>query len=117
MLRKKPECGLRVIASTERGRILQCTGHPGYILEFGPVVIRLRESEFYGIADSIDQLDDDCTCSECGNADCRGGNFALEISQPRMTIEFYGEELGPLRELLVEARLSILLLQNQIVRP
>lgn len=117
MLRKKPECGLQVIASTERGRILQCVGHPGYILEFGPVVIRLREAEFQGIADSLDQLGDDFACAECGNAECRGGNFALEISRPRMTIEFFGEELGPLRELLVEARLSILLLQNRIVRP
>lgn len=116
-MRKNPECGLRVIASTERGRILQCTGHPGYILEFGPVVLRLREAEFYGVADSIDQLADDYSCAGCGNPECRGGNFALEISQPKMTIEFYGEEIGPLRELLIEARLSILLLQNQIVRP
>ena len=119
MSKKKKACALRPIASTERGRLLECPGHRGYILEFGPLVIRLREKEFMEIADLIDQLvmPGENGCTDCQNADCRGNNFVIEIAQPRMSIEFFREEVPALHELFVEARLSLMLWENQILRP
>lgn len=118
--RSASECRLRVIASTERGRVMECTGHPGFILEFGPLVIRLRESEFQGIGEMIDEIavtGGSGGCAGCSNAECRGGNFAIEISKPGIMVEFKQPEVAPLHELFVEARLSMMLRHNRVERP
>lgn len=119
MSTKKPECSLRTIASTDHGRLLECPGHRGYILEFGPIVVRLRENEFLEIADLIDQLimPGGSGCEDCENAECRGNNFMISISKPRISIEFFREEVPWLHELFVEARLSIMLWKNNVLRP
>ena len=119
MNNKKSECALRIVASTKRGRLLECPGHKGFILEFGPLVIRLRDKEFLEIADSIDQLatPDAQNCPDCKNDNCRGNNFVVEISKPRVSIEFHSQEVPWLHELLIEARLSIMLWNNGVLRP
>ena len=113
------ECCLRTIAASPNGRVMRCSEHPGYILEFGPVVVRIRVRELEKIADMVDQLAAvaDEPCAECSHEDCRARNFAIDIPAPRMRVEFGAEGLPELQELLVETRLALLLQHNRIGRP
>lgn len=111
-------CRLTPIAETGHGRVLHCKDHPGFLLEFGPVIVRLRDNEFHDMANTVDQLADssDEVCTSCTHQECRSKNFALDICSPRVTVEFHYDELKELQELLIEARLSLLLSQHQVER-
>ena len=116
---KKNECRLQILASTKHGRILECPGHRGFILEFDPMVLRLRAPEFHEIATLIDRiaLRDNTVYSTYDNFECRENSFVIQISTPRISVEFYQEEIPGINQLFADAQLSMILHNNRILRP